>query len=329
MVVVADRGMATKANIAQIAEPTGLQTWALELVKTASLPRSHRRATPPGSEKPVQSAISVGEGEELRVGEAAAFGAAHARGRPRPTHSLGCIGRYGCRSCISWFTSYAELMEIPSARGSMALRRAAVDAQGAQREGLIRAIAQDVVKSLGALGLQGEEYAQLTVESLKTLDAAGLLARDSLRRCLEALHEPDGGVDLLVAEFAGLLREAAAVETLGVERRIRAVKMASEWREHVLGRPRSKPAYLSVGDVAARYGVSTRAVYKWLQKGRIEATRGPGGLWRIPAAQFARDSRPSTSRKRLDELMGHLIAVQGAAELPPEEELGERMRAES
>ncbi|MGH2911784.1 MAG: helix-turn-helix domain-containing protein [Solirubrobacteraceae bacterium] len=62
--------------------------------------------------------------------------------------------------------------------------------------------------------------------------------------------------------------------------------MASQWREHVLGRPRQEPTYLSVGDVAARFGVSTQAVYKWLAKQRIEGTRGPGGSWRIPATQI-------------------------------------------
>ncbi|HLI32968.1 MAG TPA: helix-turn-helix domain-containing protein [Solirubrobacteraceae bacterium] len=220
-------------------------------------------------------------------------------------------------------------MEILTPKDRVALWRAAVDAQGAQREALIHAIAKDVVESLGALDLHADEYAQLTVESLKTLDDAGLFARDSLRRGLETLHEAGGGVDLLAGEVAALLREAAGVESLGVERRIRAVEMASEWREHVLGRPRPEPAYISVGDLSARYGVSTQAVYKWLQKGRIEGTRGPGGSWRIPAAQFEQDARPSTRRERLDELARHLIAVQEDAELPSEEELGAEMRAQA
>jgi excisionase family DNA binding protein len=126
----------------------------------------------------------------------------------------------------------------------------------------------------------------LTVDSLQTLDDAGLFARDSVRRCLELLHEPDGGVDLLAAEVAGLLRVAAGVEHLDVDRRVRAVEMAAEWREHVLGRQVTDERLLSVGDVAARFGVTTQAVYKWLKNGRIEATRSPGGSWRIPAAQF-------------------------------------------
>jgi excisionase family DNA binding protein len=184
------------------------------------------------------------------------------------------------------------------------------------------------VQSLGALDLYEAEYAKLTLDSLETLDDAGLFARDSVRRCLESLHEPLGGVDLLAGEIAGLLREAAGIEHLGADRRVRAVEMASEWREHVIGRQRAEPEYVSVGGVAARFGVTTQAVYKWLKDDRIEATRGPGGSWRIPAAQFDRDTRPATSRRSLDELKKHLVRVHDGHEPPSDEELGARMRDE-
>jgi excisionase family DNA binding protein len=107
---------------------------------------------------------------------------------------------------------------------------------------------------------------------------------------------------------------------------VRAMEMASEWREHVIGRRRPEPEYVSVGDVAARYGVTTQAVYKWLRDERIEATRGPGGSWRIPAAQFERDTRPATSRRQLDELKRHLVTVHEGQELPSEDELTAGMR---
>jgi excisionase family DNA binding protein len=104
------------------------------------------------------------------------------------------------------------------------------------------------------------------------------------------------------------------------------MEMASEWREQVLGRRRPEPELVSVGDIAARYGVTTQAVYKWLRDGRVEATRGPGGSWRIPAAQFERDTRPATSRRKLDELKQHLVTVQEGQELPAEDELTASMR---
>lgn len=201
-----------------------------------------------------------------------------------------------------------------------------MEAEGRQREALLRAIARDVVDSLGALDLYSEEHAELVVETLETLDDAGLFASDSVRRCLETVHEPDGGVDLLAAELAGLLREASGIEHLGADRRVRAVELASAWREHVLGRQRPEPQYISVGDVAARFGVTTQAVYKWLRDGRIDATRGPGGSWRIPAAQFDNSTRPTTSRETLDELRKHLIRVHEDQEPGSEERLSAELR---
>jgi excisionase family DNA binding protein len=219
-------------------------------------------------------------------------------------------------------------MEILSPEDRVVLWRAAIDAEGARRETLVRAIAKEIFESLGALGMYADQYAQLTIESLSILDDAGLFASDSLRRCLEALHEPGGGVELLAAEVAGLLRDAAGVERLGVQRRIHAVEMASQWREHLLVCEPAEPGYLSVADVAARYGVSTQAVYKWLAKQRIEGTRGPGGSWRIPAAQFQSDTRPATTRERLDALQAQLISLHGDSSLPTEEELGGQLRVE-
>jgi excisionase family DNA binding protein len=220
-------------------------------------------------------------------------------------------------------------MDILSPEDRVVLWRAAVDADGTERQTLVRAIAKEIYESLGALDLYADEYAQLTVESLRTLDDAGLFASDSLRRSLETLHERGGGADLIIGEIAGLLRDAAGAEHLGAERRVRAVEMASQWREHVLARERREPAYLSVGDVAARFGVTTQAVYKWLQRERIEGTRGPGGSWRIPAAQFERDKRPATPRESLDALQEHLIAVHDGSELPSEEQLAEQLRTET
>jgi excisionase family DNA binding protein len=219
-------------------------------------------------------------------------------------------------------------MEILSPEDRVVLWRAAIDAEGTRRQTLVRAIAKEIFESLGALDMYADQYAQLTVESLSTLDDAGLFASDSLRRCLEALHEPGGGVELLAAEIAGLLRDAAGVERLGVQRRIRAVEMASQWREHLLLREPAEPGYLSVADVAARYGVSTQAVYKWLAKQRIDGTRGPGGSWRIPAAQFQADTRPATTRERLDALQSQLLSLREDSDLPAEEELGGQLRTE-
>jgi excisionase family DNA binding protein len=219
-------------------------------------------------------------------------------------------------------------MEILSPEDRTVLWRSAVEASGDQRRALVHVLAKDLFDALSDLDLYGEEYARLTVDSFETLDAAGLFARDSLRRAFEALHEQVGGAEAVAAEISGLLREAAGVTGLGVERRVQAVEMASQWREHVVHRQRAEPAVLSVGDVAARFGVTTQAVYRWLQKGRIEATRGPGGSWRIPAAQFAREERPATSRAQLDALQAHLTGLHGDVSTGEADRLAEQMRTE-
>jgi excisionase family DNA binding protein len=180
--------------------------------------------------------------------------------------------------------------------------------------------------SASELELYDASYAELVVESLEALDDAGLFACDGIRRSLETLHEVEGGVDLLAAEIAGLLRDASGIEHLGADRRVRVVEMASAWREHVLGRQRPEAGYISVGDVAAQFGVTTQAVYKWLKDQRIQATRGPGGSWRIPAAQFESNARPATSRERLDDLRKHLIRIHEDQELPAEDQLSAEMR---
>ena len=72
-------------------------------------------------------------------------------------------------------------MEILSPEDRVVLWRAAIDADGSRREALMHAIAKEIVSSLGALDLYEDQYAQLTLESLQTLDDAGVFASDSLR----------------------------------------------------------------------------------------------------------------------------------------------------
>ncbi len=43
-----------------------------------------------------------------------------------------------------------------------------------------------------------------------------------------------------------------------------------------------------MAQVAARYGVTPQAVYKWIESGRVSAERTPGGSWRLAADQFER-----------------------------------------
>ncbi len=207
-------------------------------------------------------------------------------------------------------------MEIWSSQDRVAVWHAALQASADQRRALMRILATNLLDGMGALDLDSEEHVRLMVESLETLDGADLLGRASLRHALGALLEQPGEAEALAAEISGLLREAAGASRLDLERRVRAIEMASQWCEHVVRRRRAEPAVLSVGDVAACLGVRTQAVYRWLQNGHIEAACGPGGSWRIPAAQFAREQRPRTSRAQLDALQVQLIRLHGDRTAP-------------
>jgi excisionase family DNA binding protein len=50
--------------------------------------------------------------------------------------------------------------------------------------------------------------------------------------------------------------------------------------------------YVRAADVAAHFGVSVKAVYRWMATGRIRAERRPGGSYRIPADQFRPGAPP-------------------------------------
>jgi len=54
-------------------------------------------------------------------------------------------------------------------------------------------------------------------------------------------------------------------------------------------RPPTLPAagYVTANEVAAHFGVSVKAVYRWMKSGRIASEQRPGGSYRIPAEQFA------------------------------------------
>jgi excisionase family DNA binding protein len=59
-------------------------------------------------------------------------------------------------------------------------------------------------------------------------------------------------------------------------------------RTHPAGEPPQLPpsGYATVAEVAAHFGVSVKAVYRWMASGRIRAERRPGGSYRIPVDQF-------------------------------------------
>jgi len=54
---------------------------------------------------------------------------------------------------------------------------------------------------------------------------------------------------------------------------------------------------LSTGQVAKKLGVSTQAVINWIEAGKLEAIKLPGGHYRIPADQFRTTAEQDTKRQ--------------------------------
>lgn len=83
-------------------------------------------------------------------------------------------------------------------------------------------------------------------------------------------------------------------------------------------RAREAPEWLSAIKVAARYGVTPQAVYKWIEAGRVSAERTPGGSWRLEADQF---ERHGARQDAATALKTKLVERAGSAPGPSEEEL--------
>jgi excisionase family DNA binding protein len=220
-------------------------------------------------------------------------------------------------------------MDILTPEDRIELWRLIKESEGSRRTMALHVFSQEVLGAMGALDLYAD-YVDFVVDTVSLLDDAGLLARDSVRLAFEDVHEGEQGAETLAAEFAVLLREAAEVEELGVDRRVRAMERAGEWREHLLTRSGMDTEYMSVADVAGRFEVTTQAVYKWLDKGRIEGEKRPGGSWRIPAAQFEPvGERPRFDEARAAKLRQTLIELHGDAPAPTDDEITSLVRPDN
>ena len=148
------------------------------------------------------------------------------------------------------------------------------------------------------------------IETVEILDASGLLSHDDLREAFEDADEDDDRAQTFAALLASHLDSAAEVERLGVDVRLRALRLAGVWRGHISDRAREAPEWLSAAQVAARYGVTPQAVYKWIDAGRVRGERTPGGSWRLAADQFERhgarqDAATATLKRKLVERAGN------------------------
>jgi excisionase family DNA binding protein len=148
---------------------------------------------------------------------------------------------------------------------------------------LLRVVAAEILASVGRRLDLNDGYEDEAVETVGLLDASGLLGCNDLRQSFE---EADDHAQSFVALLAAHLSHAADIERLGTNQCVQALRLAGAWQSHLLDRARTQSDPLTAPQVAARYGVTPQAVYKWIKAGRVRAKQTPGGSWRLPADQF-------------------------------------------
>lgn len=183
---------------------------------------------------------------------------------------------------------YRGLMSILSPTDRAVLWRMTVTSGSEERASRLKILASEILESAGRRLDLYSDHDEEVVETVEILDASGLLGCDDLREAFEDADEDDDRAQTFAALLASHLDAAAEIERLGVEVRLRALRLAGVWRGHVSDRAREATEWLSAAQVAARYGVTPQAVYKWIEAGRVRAERTPGGSWRLAADQFQR-----------------------------------------
>jgi excisionase family DNA binding protein len=195
-------------------------------------------------------------------------------------------------------------MSILSPSDRAVLWRTVLGSGSAERESLLRVLAAEILGSVGRRLELYDGHEDEVVETVGLLDASGLLGRDDLRESFEEADEDDDHAQSFVALVASHLSHAADIERLGVDERVKALRLAGAWQSHLRDRTQAHSESLTAPQVAARYGVTPQAVYKWIKAGRVRAEQTPGGSWRLPADQFERARRPDG--RRMIELKARL-----------------------
>jgi excisionase family DNA binding protein len=209
-------------------------------------------------------------------------------------------------------------MSILSPTDRAVLWRLTVTSGSEERASRLKILASEILESAGRRLDLYSDHEDEVVETVEILDASGLLGRDDLREAFEDADEDDDRAQTFAALLAGHLDSAAEIERLGVDVRIRALRLAGVWRGHVGDRAHEEPEWLSAAQVATLYGVTPQAVYKWIDAGRVRAERTPGGSWRLAADQF---ERRRGKQNAATEFKTRLVERAGNAPSPSDEAL--------
>jgi excisionase family DNA binding protein len=216
-------------------------------------------------------------------------------------------------------------MHILSPEDRVLLWQKTIGSAARERQVMVKLLAREALDSVGSRFDLYHGYEDAFVESFELLDASGFIGRDDLRIAFEEADRDREAAAALLSLLAEYLDEAGHLPRLGVASQGRCLALAGEWRESLVERPADEVGeWLSVPEVAARFGVSRQAVYKWIHSGKIESEPRPGGgSFRIPAAQFS-DRR--TDLRRLAELQRRLLGRHGESE-PSDEALVDELRS--
>jgi transposase-like protein len=149
-------------------------------------------------------------------------------------------------------------------------------------------VAQLGVFILGELGTAVDLYHdhdEAFQRTFLTLDAADMLAPLLEPYLLVDTGDADTGMHaedflaLVTARLARLHRTGSAPENAAGE-------LFRFWRRALYDRSDRDADSLTIAEVAALYGITPQAVYKWVRGGKVAADKGPDGKLRIPAASL-------------------------------------------
>ena len=182
------------------------------------------------------------------------------------------------------------LLKSPEERSELwATLRKATDEE--QRELLLLAVAKGVLEELRSEFDLYSSYEDPFLETIVLLDRCNALLDPEMLRLYQGigLEEKTGGREFFHAIISRLGR-IAENQRVDPALRTQAADFYLTWREHVGS---YEEEWLTVADVAKKYGVVVQTVYKWINDNKLRAWKTPGGGIRIPARHVT--AHPSDS----------------------------------
>lgn len=164
--------------------------------------------------------------------------------------------------------------------------REALDARTEERRGRIAILGVFVLAEIGGVVDLYNGHDDEFQRTFALLDSAGLLA---------GLLEPylsvqSGETNRLIEEdFLALVTARLARIARNPDAPDDAGELFRFWRNRLYDRQAREPDSLTIAETAALFGISPQAVYKWIERGKVEAFEGPDGRKRIHSASLRTD----------------------------------------